>query len=103
VSFCQENFGHLSHLSLADPSDDSSHLDVDVLIGSDQYWDMVTGETVRGDSGPVAINIKLGWVLSGPIASLAANVSSTCLVTHTLRVNGLLQDAIFYLTYTLWT
>jgi hypothetical protein len=41
---------------------------------------------------PVAINTKLGWVLSGPIASPAANVSSTCLVTHTLHVDGLLQD-----------
>ncbi len=32
------------------------------------------GETFRGDSGPVAIGTKLGWVLSGLI-------TSTCLVT----------------------
>ena len=93
VSLCQESFGHLSHLTLADPSDGSSHLNIDILIGSDQYWELVTGETFRGDSGPVAIRTKLGWVLSGPITSSEPDdASSTCLVTHTLRVDGLLQD-----------
>lgn len=34
VSFCQ---GHFSQLPLADPSEGSSPLDIDILIGSDQY------------------------------------------------------------------
>ena len=33
-----------------------------MLIGSDFYWDFVTGETIRGQGGSVAINTKLGWV-----------------------------------------
>ena len=36
VSFCQESFDHLNGLHLADPTDGSSHPDVDILIGSDQ-------------------------------------------------------------------
>ena len=92
VSFCQDNFDHLAQLDLADPSDGSSHLDIDVLIGCDQYWELVTGETRRGNSGPVALNTELGWVLSGPVASPAWDTPSTCLVTHTLRVDGLTHD-----------
>ena len=53
------------------------------LIGSDQYWDLVTGETLHGISGPV------GWVLSGPTSSR----QSDCLATHTLRVDGLSPEA----------
>ena len=38
------------------------------LIGSDYYWSVVTGETVRGGvDGPVAVHTRLGWILSGPI------------------------------------
>lgn len=92
VSFCQGNFDHLAGIDLADPSDGCSHLEVDILIGSDQYWELVTGEMRRGKSGPVAINTTLGWVLSGVASSPAQDTSSTCLVTHTLRVDGLPQN-----------
>jgi hypothetical protein len=66
VSLCQEKFEHLVGLDLADPAEDSSQLEVDVLVGSDQYWDLASGEIRRGQFGPVAINTELGWVLSGP-------------------------------------
>ena len=36
---------------------------IDVLIGSD--YDVVSGDVVRGDSGPVAISSMFGWILSG--------------------------------------
>jgi len=39
---------------------------VDILIGSDQYWQLVTGEVRRGEGGPTALHTRLGWVLSGP-------------------------------------
>ena len=94
VSFCQDNFDHLAQLDLADPSDGSSHLDIDVLIGCDQYWELVTGETRRGNSGPVALNTELGWILSGPVASPAWDTPSTCLVTQTLRVDGSTHDEV---------
>ena len=40
---------------------------VDVLIGSDFYWDLVLGEVKRQDNGLVAISSKFGWLISGPI------------------------------------
>ena len=45
VTLCQDKFDHLMGLDLADPSDGRSQLEVDVLVGSDQYWELTTGET----------------------------------------------------------
>ena len=81
VSICKENFGHLATLDLADPSDGSSPLNIDILIGSDFYWEFVTGDTCRGPTGPIAIDTKFGWVLSGPDTS---STDSVMLITHSL-------------------
>ena len=88
VSLCQDSFDHLVGLDLADPSDGSSRLEVDVLVGSDQYWELTTGKVRRGRSGPVAINTELGWVLSGPATSPNQIQPFTSLLTHTLRVDS---------------
>ena len=40
-----------------------------MLIGSDFYWQLTTREIIRGQTGPIAINTKLGWVLSGPVTN----------------------------------
>ena len=45
---------------------DGSQDTIDVLVGSDFYWDIVIGDNVSGD-GPTAISSKLGRLLSGPI------------------------------------
>ena len=66
IKLCASTCDHLLHLELADSCGDNSTLGVDVLIGSDYYWDLVTGEVCHGESGPVAINTRLGWVLFGP-------------------------------------
>ena len=93
ISICCSDFDHLSGIELVDSSDGHRSLEVDILIGSDQYWDLVTGETRRGSSGPVALCTKLGWVLSGPTASTTTDVPASCLVTHTLRVSGLSTES----------
>ena len=64
-------------------SDGTSSLEV---IGSDYYWSLVTGEVCRGNSGPIAIHTKLGWVLSGP-TSLRDFIT-----THVLRYCNLNQN-----------
>ena len=56
-----------SGLRLADYCAKSETLKVDMLVGSDYYWNLVTGHTIRGTQGPTAIHTKLGWVLSGPV------------------------------------
>lgn len=85
-----ETHDHLARLDLADWADGNSRLPVDVLIGCDHYWDLVTGSICRGEKGPTAIHTKLGWVLSGPTLSSNPVVhSSACIVTtHLLRVDS---------------
>lgn len=59
-------YPHLQGLDFADASVvDGSQPNIDILIGSDFYFEVLTGEVDRGDSGPVAVNSKFGWVVSG--------------------------------------
>ena len=57
-----------------------------MLVGSDHYWRIVTGRTRRGTSGPVAIEMKMGWVLSGPVAQNPRTTALTVAATHALCV-----------------
>ena len=52
-------------------------------------WELTTGEIRRGNTGPVAIGAKLGWVLSGPGLSMPTQLSATNLITtHILTVGA---------------
>ena len=60
------NYAHLDGLDLADFDQEESDDSIDVFVGADHCWDLVTGDIVRGEYGPTAINSKLGWLLSRP-------------------------------------
>ena len=45
---------------------DGNQPNIDILIGSDFYFEILTGEVVRRDSRPVVVQSKFGWVLLGP-------------------------------------
>ena len=75
-------YKHLSGLELADPGVDGSDLETDLLIGSDHYWKVVTGRVVRGNNGPMAIETRLGWVLSGPAEELWEDTVINFASTH---------------------
>ena len=80
---------HLKGLYLADYHRAEEHLHIDLLIGSDWYWSLVTGHTRRGKEGPIAIHTKVGWVLSGPTEDTGSQESTNLLVrsTHILRIH----------------
>lgn len=59
-------FSHLSGLDLADGGQETETTVVDVLIGADYYWSLVSGRVCRGSTGPIALETKVGWILSGP-------------------------------------
>ena len=50
---------------VADRFQSNGNDSIDILIWSDYYWDIVTGNVLRGD-GPIAVHSKFGWLLSGP-------------------------------------
>ena len=66
------NIEDFPHLELADEFEHDRNESIDVLIGSDYYWQIVIGEMQKGESGPVAVSSKLGWLLSGPLHDSAA-------------------------------
>jgi len=66
-----------------------------LIIGADHYWQFTNGEVRRGESGPVAMNTKLGWILSGPIKSecIKQEDNSVNLIsTHVLKVDTSILD-----------
>ena len=73
-----ELFPHLLGLNLADDPVrvDNDSDSIDILIGADQYYEFVSGEIIRDELGPVAINSKLGWLVSGPTSSSSNNKSN---------------------------
>ena len=47
-------------------SDGQEHSDIHMLIGADFFWHIVSGNVKRGEHGHIAMETKLGYVLSGP-------------------------------------
>ena len=67
------NCPHLKELTFADLNTGDEELEIDMLVGSDQYWNFMTGGARREVFGPSAMETKLGWVLS----CLATDSTST--------------------------
>ena len=92
VNFAASTYQHLSGLLLADSisaDENENNVEVDVLIGADYYWHFLTGAIKRGESGPTALQAKVGWVLSGPVRGGSALNSTQVNFTntHALRVD----------------
>ena len=69
-----DEYAHLQGLQLADSFDTDDS--VDVLVGSDYYWNIVGSDTVRCNKGPVAVESKFRWLLSGPTNDMSINDTS---------------------------
>ena len=59
-----DQFAKLKSLDLADAPENINR-PIEILVGSDEYWGIVTGGKVIRDRGLVAVESKLGWLLSG--------------------------------------
>ena len=84
-----DQYQHLQGLDLADcnySDHDTSGNNIDMLIGSDFYWDVVIGDLVRAEKGPVAVSSKFGWLLSGP---MKVNQSKGDFVMSNMIIEGI--------------
>ena len=87
VQFCIRNYRQLQELDLADMAQEvGSATTPQVLIGSDYYWQFVRGQIIRGESGPVALQTRLGWVLTGS-DSLVEQSHPASMVTIALKIS----------------
>ena len=63
----------------------------------------MTGETIQGENGPVAINTTLEWLLSGPVVVAEPEESTVSLVNpHTLRVEGITNKELDNTLRSVW-
>ena len=74
-------YEHLRDIDLADYTSGNEPIEFDVLIGLDHYWDIITGEVVRGSTGPTAIHSRLGWIPSGQIVAESHSLMTRTLTT----------------------
>ena len=89
LSFAKREYAHLRNINLADSNIDNKNSNIDTLIGADFYWDIILDGFVRGNSGPVAINTKVGYVLSGPLTnSCNKNKNNSVMLTHVMKVQA---------------
>ena len=88
VQFAQQSYSHLVDLKLADQPSEDFGSEVDVLIGNDFYRSFFTGNTERGESGPVAMKTSLGWVLPGPLLQTPGSDTDVYLVTLRLDTSS---------------
>ena len=94
IAMCIETVEPFQGLDFADYADGRSSLPIDILIGCDYYWELVTGRVCRGERGPTAIHTKLGWVLSGPtLTNSRIQCSMNLVTTHVLRADTQPQEA----------
>ena len=75
----KHDFPHLQDLWFSDVCQSNNELEVDLLIGADYLWNFQKGRTK-----PVAVETKLGWVLSGPLKGHASEdgVTAVNLIVH---------------------
>lgn len=107
IDLCKEKYRHLAGLDLADPNQGGNDdlVEVDLLIGSDYYWWFATGETKRGEEGPVAVRTRLGWVLSGTLSmEEGCSTAHNFLTTHCLRIEAIpsTRDPLDEILHSFW-
>ena len=90
-NFAKQNFDYLKELELANSE---SKNDIDLLIGSDFYWLLVTVNVKFGNPGePVEVETRFGRVLNGSLKGEGVNgLSNTNFVSevssHILFINS---------------
>ena len=85
VAQTKSKYQNLQNVFLADYQNGKEALKVDILVGADQYWKLVTGRVIQAEEGPTAIQTKLGWVLSGPTSAVPVQAEHNTLTTHVLK------------------
>ena len=71
---------------------DGNDIKIDILIGGDYYYDIVSNDVRKGPPGtPTAVNTTLGWMIGGPanVGEIShTNLASICPATAECPVRG---------------
>ena len=89
TKMAKSKYDHLKDLYLADFVGNAGSIQIQILIGTDYYFSLITGRCKRGEpDSPVALESRLGWILSGPVERCAGNnvASNHISITHSMLV-----------------
>jgi hypothetical protein len=91
-----DQYPHLGGLELADDNllNNSASPEIDILIGSDHYYDIITGEIRRGDDGPCAVNSEFGWLICGGAKTRNSKQDPTVANLVTVKTTVLPYDTL---------
>ena len=70
---------YLHGLKLAHPLTGEDIFSISLLIGADKYWDIVGNRVIRGD-GLMAVQSKIGYLLSGPLPTPTTETATDCIM-----------------------
>ncbi|XP_063636142.1 uncharacterized protein LOC134806751 [Cydia splendana] len=73
TTFAKKNWGHIDNITLADPQYNISH-QIDLLLNVQVYSKVVMNGLLKGETGPIAQQTQLGWILSGVVKSYNCHV-----------------------------
>ena len=85
IEVAVKSYSHLQGIELADSNLYNSPLKIDILIGCKDYWRFVGSNQIKGTSGPVAVETKLGFILSGPVNENSGGSKTSVFSTHTMK------------------
>ena len=74
VQEIQSQFNHLKELQLSETKQENGITDIDILIGLDFHYSLVSGRIKKGlPSDPVAAESVFGWIICGPTSKTKTN------------------------------
>lgn len=79
-------------MELVDDFNDGNNDLIDILIGFDNYWNIVYGEMIWCEFGFIVISSKFGWFLFGLGGELIGNV-----IVFNFVIIGELVDYFFFM------
>ena len=87
IEVAVEKYPHLQNIPLADSNGSNSPLKIDILIGCKDYWRFIGSKQIKGPTGPVAVETKLGYILGGPIKIFGEkNTEESVFSSHLMRI-----------------
>ena len=89
-------YPHLRDLKLADDDLQGEEQEIDILIGLDYYYDIITGGVIRGSEGPKAIASIFGYMLAGKAVDTHkdSTTSDVSMVLSTTVTNEEIHDEL---------
>ena len=93
INLTKENFHYIRNILLADSNPNNESLSIDILIGADYYWSIINNQVMKTKEEPtIALDAKVGWILSGPVNNPSVSVNNSVLLPHVMEVQSEFMD-----------